>query len=405
MATEYIPNRDSPTFCILSHTSLAMQNEGDMCVCNKNTESLKDNKHNVIYLNRNGFDSAWNSYTRKMIMAGLDHGRKLSSCQACWDDEEAGNISVRQQFNQKLANVNPSKSQPKIIIIKPTNVCNFGCRNCQPNTSTGLYQDFFKLDSKRKYFSGSFKDYTQQFKKIREGFDSANEKIWPILKDWSKDLIFIDIYGGEPMLAPAMWDTLEYAVQNNFSKNIDIQFHTNISIWNEQYVSLLPMFKSAKIGLSVDSDDSAELEYLRHKSSAPTIQENIVKYIELSNQYSNISLSITLTVSTYNVWNLDRILKNLSNYKIPIGINIVYSPNHYDIRHLPISVKNKLITRFKNNNELKFVANMLSHTISGCDIEWPKFCQEVDILDKIRNQSFAETFPEFWKEISPFWVQ
>jgi sulfatase maturation enzyme AslB (radical SAM superfamily) len=404
MATEYIPNRDSPTFCILSHTSLAMQNEGDLCVCNKNTESLKDNNHNVIYLNRDGIQSAWNSYTRKMIMAGLDHGRKLPSCQACWDDEAAGKISSRQQFNQRLANVNPTKSQPKILIIKPTNICNFGCRTCQPNTSTSLYQDFFELDTQRKYFSGSLKEYTQQFKRIRDGFDSDNEKIWPVLKAWSSDLILIDIYGGEPMLAPAMWDTLESAVQNNFSKNIDIQFHTNISIWNDHYINLLPAFKSVNVGLSLDSDDPNELEYIRHNSVVSKIKENINRYIELSAQHSNISLMITLTVSIYNIWNLNRIINNLKDYKIPIGINIVYAPTHYDIRHLPIPVKNKLIDKFKNNSDLQSVVKILSHTIPGCDIEWPKFCQEVDILDKIRNQSFRETFPEFWNELVPFWV-
>jgi hypothetical protein len=84
---------------------------------------------------------------------------------------------------------------------------------------------------------------------------------------------------------------------------------------------------------------------------------------------------------------------------LPIAVNIVTTPE-YDIRHLPIPIKQYLIDTLSN----PLVVNFLKQSISGCDIEWPKFCQTTDKLDQLRGQSFAETFPEWWKMLKPYWV-
>ena len=84
---------------------------------------------------------------------------------------------------------------------------------------------------------------------------------------------------------------------------------------------------------------------------------------------------------------------------IPVGINIVTTPE-YDIRHLPLPIKQYLI----NNLTTDKITNFLKQTIPGCDIEWPKFCRTTDRLDQLRGQNFAETFPEWWALLKPHWV-
>lgn len=382
----------------MPHISLAMQNEGDVCVCNLNTQSLETGTKEKIFLHQHGLEAAWNSPTRKMIAAGLDRGHRLAGCRACWDMEDAGVTSARQHRNRELASIEPDTNQPKILIIKPGNVCNLGCRTCNPATSTSLYQDFYQLDTQRNQYSGSFKDYTNRFESIRTGFNINNDKIWPVLEQWYEKLTFIDIYGGEPMLATALWDSLKFAVSGGYSNNIDLQLHTNITVWSEEYLNILRQFKSASIGLSIDSNNAVELEYIRHKSNSSQILANLEKYKQFVTDNKNIHCHITFTVSIYNIFDIDRILDNLNTYGFRVAVNFVHDPQHYDIRHLPKSIKEILYAKTVNSQAKK----LLKQTIPGCDIHWPKFCQELALLDKIRNQKFAEVFPEWFKLLEPY---
>jgi len=394
--------QDSTTYCKLAHVSLAVQNEGDVCVCNKNTQSFEDGKKNKLYLHEVGLERMWRSPTRKLIRAALDHGKRIPSCQSCWNDEDAGVESFRQIFNKKLKDVDQSDTQPQILILKPTNVCNLGCRMCQPSTSTTLYQDFYKLDTELKSFTGTFKEYTKKFETIRLGLGKQNIDIWETFKQWLPGFIFLDIYGGEPMLAPAMWDKMIDAANNDKVADTAIQFHTNGVIWNQSYIDILPKFKHVQIAISIDSNDTNQLEYIRHKVDVVALQENIEKYIELSNKYKNISVNICFTVSIYNIWYADAILDGLEKYGVPVFSNVVYGPDQYDFRHLPPEIKHQLIEKFKNNKKCEKFISLLNHQIPGCDIWWPRFWEELHILDRVRDQSFAETFPEYYQAMLPY---
>lgn len=396
---------NSPTYCKLSHISLAIQNEGDVCVCNKNTESFKDGKWNKLYLHEAGLEKIWKSPTRKLIIASLDSGKRHSSCSACWNDEDSGIESTRQQFNAKFSDISESSNQPRILILKPTNTCNMGCRPCQPSTSTTLYQDFYQRDTELGTFSGTMAEYTKGFEKIRLGLSKNNLSVWDVYEQWLPGLHFVDIYGGEPMLAPAMWDRMIKSANEGKTQNTSIQFHTNGTIWNQEYINLLPKFKNVAIGFSIDSNDDEQLKYLRYKVDIEKLHRNLEKYINLSKEYGSISVKISFTVSIYNIWYADTIFKELTKLSVPVYINVVYGPEHYDMRHLPVPVKKQIINKLSESSgipELDKLSKLLSNTVPGCDIYWPKFWKEVEIFDRIRNQSFAKTFPEYYEAIKPY---
>jgi hypothetical protein len=111
-------------------------------------------------------------------------------------------------------------------------------------------------------------------------------------------------------------------------------------------------------------------------------------------------MRITNTITPLNVFYVDDTTKDLSSvFEMPVNINIVTTPE-YDIRHLPIPVKQHLIKTLSTPS----VVNFLKQSIPGCDIEWPKFCQTTDKLDQLRAQSFAKTFPEWWRILEPHWA-
>lgn len=403
----------SSTYCVLPHLGMALQNHADFCVCNINKASWKDRNKQVMSAHTHPVKLAFTSHTRKMIAATLDHGIKHESCQACWNLESAGVQSARQSFNKKFGNIDPLPDQPRVLIIKPGNTCNFACRMCNPVTSSTWYADGYQLEragltSSSWYddnhqstaHSVSFNEYTRTFENVRNSFNRDNTDFWDTLKSWIANLVFIDIYGGEPFLTPALFDLLEHGATTGASKNVELALHTNASVFNQHYLDILSHYKRVQFRISLDSDDPGELEYIRHKANFDQVVENGRKFKQFFENHSNVDVGVTCTITPFNVYDIDRILLNLRNmFDMPVVKNVVNTPE-YDVRHLPLSVRHRLISQTTD----ALTKNLLGQTIPGCDIEWPKFCQTTDKLDQLRNQSFSKTFPDWWKMLEPHWV-
>ena len=134
----------SNTFCIMPHVALAMQNNGDISVCNICKTCLHVNGQPST-IDKNNILEFWQSDTRKQIINELDNNIKHVGCNSCFEKESTGNKSARQEFNELFANMQ-IKDNPQILIIKPGNTCNSACRTCVPETSSSLYSDYYKLE-------------------------------------------------------------------------------------------------------------------------------------------------------------------------------------------------------------------------------------------------------------------
>lgn len=406
----------SKTYCVMPHMGIAFQNNADLCCCNINKASWQDKKRNTMFVYSHPLGSAFSSHTRKMIAASLDNGIQHPSCQQCWDLENAGKESTRQVLNNKFGSLEPLPDQPRILIIKPGNTCNFACRMCNPMTSSSWYKDGYEIEkeglpssswyenirSKDEVATLTYNEYTKTFETIRNSFNQDHEEFWNTLKKWIENVVFIDIYGGEPFLAPAMFDLLEHGVNIGASKNIAIGIHTNASIYNSKYLEILSQYKSVAFNVSIDSAVPEQLEYIRHKADFDIVIENSKKFIDYFKDFSNVKMGVSLTLTPLNVFYVDTAIRDIEKLIgiAPSGVNIVHTPE-YDMRHLPVPVKQYLIENIKE----PVTVNFLKQTIPGCDIEWPKFCRATDKLDQARGQSFAKTFPEWWQLLEPYWVK
>lgn len=385
----------SKTYCVMPHKALALQNHGDFCVCNINNMSFETKTREVMYVHNTSLKDAWNSHTRKMVSAALDRDRELPACSHCFDLEKSGNGSSRKQFNRMFGSLPTLTTQPQVFILKPGNTCNLACRMCNPATSSGWYKDAYELAVKNEGFVGTATEYSKTFEHIRNSFNRDNTDFWDTFVEWLPNMVFVDIYGGEPFLTPALFSALERVADAGQSTNTSLNLHTNVTMFNPKYLEILSKFKSVKIGLSIDSDQVQELEYIRYPVKANTVFDNLEKFKQASKDYKNITFGICITITPLNVWRMSDIKKNLNQY-LPAYFNIVTSPGEYDIRHIPLPVR-KVIA--KQNPS---IANFIMQTVPGCDVLWPKFWKHTKDLDQLRGQSFEDTFPEFYKLIKPY---
>jgi len=397
----------------MTHVGMALQNNADYCCCNLNKESWKDNRHEVIHVHSHPLKTAFKSYTRKLISTALDHDIRHPSCSVCWDLEDTVGASPRMSYNKRFGHLEKMTSQPRVLVIKPGNTCNFACRMCNPMTSSSWYSDAHELEkvnlASSSWYSDdqtgqaaalTFNEYTRTFETVRNSFGRDNEEFWSTLKEWIGNFEYIDIYGGEPFLTPAMFDVLEHGVTTGAAKNISINLHTNASIKNENYIKILAQYKHVGFNISIDSMVPDQFSYIRHKGNFDQTIENSKQFIEFFKSYPNVDVGFSLTVTPLNVFYIDQILENLTKqFNKHVNINMVTTPE-YDIRHLPTPVKTMLINTIKNQT----IKSFLTKTIPGCDIEWPKFCRATDKLDQLRGQSFGKTFPEWWDVLESHWV-
>jgi MoaA/NifB/PqqE/SkfB family radical SAM enzyme len=396
-------NKQSPTFCVMPHLGLSVQNEGDICVCNLNNKSLSLNNQ-LKKIDEITIDEIWHSPTRSEIIDQLDNGIKHPRCNVCWDSEDAGKKSTRLELNEIFKDVAPSANQPKILIIKPGNTCNAACRICGPETSSGWYSDSFKL-AQTKNKDLNFKTYIKNFESIKNSFNPDSPNLWPVLNNWYKELLFLDIYGGEPFMIPGLWSSLQEAINFGYAQNISLRISTNASIWNEEYMHILSKFKSVDIGLSIDSHISTEFEYMRYKLDFNKCIDNGKKIINFVNQHSHMSARVSCTPSILNIWNIKDIVESLGEIlNINISFtNFVYSPEHFDIRHLPKNIKQEIIKKLKDTEKFHTVLNFMDQVIPGCVMQWPKFCMETDKLDNLRGTKFKDVYPVWHSMLEPYW--
>lgn len=388
-------NRKSATYCIMPYISLAVQNYGDFCACNESKVSYQLNNKTAT-VNEVTPEQVWNSPTRMELAAALSSGIQHSGCKGCWAAEAAGNKSLRQRSLESFGHLVPDETQPKILIIKPGNVCNAACRICNPATSSSWYSDSFKLkqlDNKDL----TFKIFMKEFEGLRNGFDANSPNFWPGVANWHKGIEYLEIYGGEPWLTAGLWKNLKTAIDSGDSKHIDIAVHTNSSMWNAEYLEILTKFRKVKLELSIDSNVDKHFNYMRYKLDFDSCMQNAKKFVA---ERKTIDLGVTVTVSNLNVWYLDTIYDGLrSELGINIGIsNVVSEPEYFDIRHLPTGIKLLVTNKLKHRNELANVLRYMN-SLEGDISKWNTFCAETNKLDNIRGELLSDVMPEWYNII------
>ena len=389
------------TNCKLAKLALNFDMSGMVQPCPATTwylKDLKDGRHyNVL---TDDVKKIWDSEHRKKLIADHDNGVRNSTCSTCWDAEDAGIESPRQKYNEELCDVEVLESQPRIMIVKPGNLCNNACRSCNAHTSSMWYKTDYALDDQGK----TFKEYLEFFGRHKTAYTN-NEVLEQRFAEWEDKIVAWNMFGGEPMIVPLFFKLLDQAVASDTVQEKTFGVHTNGMAYKEDLVEKFSKFKSADIGFSVDAIGPKN-DYIRYGSKWENIISNLRKYMVDCEKHDNVSITVRTTYTPWNIYYYDEIY---DYFQKEFGITAIgcwcNDKPWNDIRYIPRKVKDSIIgklSKYESDNKIwteKF--NELKKWIATEPADYDElqnsFMEFNTKIDNIRKEKFEEVFPEYSK--------
>lgn len=387
--------------CVNAYVNLNVRTDGSVTpCCMSKIKYITDSGSKTV--SKDSILNFWNSKSRHDFIKKMDAGEKVSECDACWNEEKAGKDSKRIRDNKNFENAHLYKEMlPLVLDLSMGNLCNIKCRICSPHSSTPMAAEEEKLYEQFKEKNLYIRIVDESYK---GNFDYDNDFFWKDIIKIIPNVQKYDFAGGEPFFIEKHWDLVKASVANGWSKNQHIHYNTNGTIFPEKYVHLFEEFKFVDIQVSSDGIKE-KFEYMRHPAKWHKVENNIDRFIETkNNSKTDWLLSVCISISAYNVFDFFETFEHYARKGLGIYINVVH--DHHGIRILPYNVRKKIIDHLMTfeseynpkqwHKERDMICKHLENIFYN-DRDWKNFINEVRIRDTNRNESFKETFPEFYK--------
>lgn len=387
---------DNKAICAAPWSHYYLQPDGKMHPCctaydveygNTNEMSLKD---------------AWNSETAQKFRRELRAGIKQDACKFCYMQEKHSGSSLRTSLNNRYGSSITDSDTPEMNIkyldVRSSNTCNMACVMCYHGLSSSWHDDLEVLNRA---------EYRRVSKFIK--IDKDTEK--QVLETISSELDVVYFAGGEPLITPYHYTVLDYLIENDYAKNIKLEYNTNLSTLKYKKRDLFDIwkhFKHVEIRASVDTYGEYA-EYTRYG----TVWNDIITNWKRVLEHPTIIIRPQITVTTLTIGRLPEFLDILTDeldckldlYRHINGItfNMVTNPEGLNIQNLPDEIKDayieKLNTYCKKGNKLTtpFVETCISFMKekSSNHTEFLNRLGILTVLDVKRNKNWEKLWPEF----------
>jgi radical SAM protein with 4Fe4S-binding SPASM domain len=387
-------------FCIAPWVHLHTWPDGTVFPC-CNSE-ITDNLGNLC---QSSLGEIWNSEKviqfRKDLLA--DKPRE-DFCKRCYDMEESGSRSLRNQFNNNFKKEFLEQSKHEEVPLRLyywdfrfSNLCNQACRTCGPVLSSHWYDDFYSQHGQDHH------GLSMKFLKFQK--DDINRNVIKEHIQYVKEIYFA---GGEPTLMEDHKFTLEQLIEHK-RYDIKILYSTNLAslvFRGMHFLDIWPRFKEVNICVSLD-EIADRAEYWRYGTTWDKFIENIKKVKSLSKICPSVKLTFGITTSMFNSHRLTAISELLINEGIldkttDLRYNPLVEPKYFDAKNMPNEYK---ATAVADLNKLKTMPYqplpLIDAIIYRINLESEdnlrfKAAKELAELDKIRNQSLKVIAPELY---------
>jgi sulfatase maturation enzyme AslB (radical SAM superfamily) len=408
-------NKDS--FCIGPWAELRIDSDGCYNYChaavkNSNTKETIYNIKPTEY-----FLGAEN--TPNKVRQSLLNGERVSQCERCYHDEQAGMTSFRHRRNLQ-AGIFPNKDfdqsyaesrlvsdlanqkNPRFYHVSLSNLCNLGCIMCHPRSSSYLSAEFKKIN---------LIDQSQ-----------------PTLTDWTSgprwdnfcqhllsntDIICLHIMGGEPLYHKKFYELLDILIAAKHT-NFAFTFVTNGTIYDPKLIDKLSHFQSVQVEISIEGVTNIN-DYIRWPSKTTIVLENIKRY--LTHRTDQFDVVLRTVPQLLSVHNYDQLLSWCREHRVLIDSNPMHSPDYLHAGMLPDDLKNQIRQRLqpyvsaqqdrtrsinlRDNHDIDralsinadFILQQLQQNYNTAE-RWIQFRDYHKSLDAIRGISLIDYAPE-----------
>jgi MoaA/NifB/PqqE/SkfB family radical SAM enzyme len=210
------------------------------------------------------------------------------------------------------------------------------------------------------------------------------------------NLIHIDIPGGEPFLSgvPEQKQLLRYYVDSGQAASITLHYTTNATVWPDpDWWELWSHFKEIDMQLSIDGV-GARYEYIRYPAVWSVLVDTVQAYLD-KQSLPNFRLSVSHTVSAYNILYLDEFFTWCYNIKLPKPwAGRVHTPVHMRPSVWKDRARNIIIEKLQQSQHADVVtwSQLIANTNDSEHFD--QFCNRLQQHDQYRGTDFKTTFPE-----------
>jgi radical SAM protein with 4Fe4S-binding SPASM domain len=409
-------NKD--TFCPMPFCHVNVKQEGKVSACWRYPDRIGDYTNESIV-------EIWNGDKLKTLRKQLLNGERPEGCRSCWDMEDSGVKSTRQQttedykkitdFEKVEAVIAEDYSIPldnlKSIEVRFDNICNLMCRHCSPDYSS-VWEIAVKRDSALNDKMIQFGTFRKQETHVR-----LNDRIIEEIGTLASNLSEVMLAGGEPLYHNKHYKFIESLLPN--AANIMLSYNSNLTTLeykNKNILDLWKNFKRVLLRVSIDGDKDC-YHYVRVHNDLDKVEHNIAQVIELP----NTKVNATCTTSLLNITRLTSIAEYFLSLGAYFHTSIVQYPRALNPKLLPQELKDKVTREWTEwtadidanivkhlkqtrNNDLdqhkksilKFGNQVVDYMNSGdWNQHWHEFVDYSLVLDKNLGTDIITVYPEF----------
>lgn len=387
----------TPGFCVAPFVHACIWTDGRVIPCCINQDEVfgdaKSQGLAEIYSNRNDKLLAF----RQKLLSG----ERPASCHRCTRPEsELDTESLRIWLNRSFGHVldemtvhpDGSVSDQKFAYydIRFSNLCTLKCRMCDHiNSSAIASEENASRGQRHKVLREPFEDFDEFSRFFVEHIEAAESMYF---------------CGGEPLILEYHYKLLQLLIDHG-KTDVFLKYNTNctsIRFRDKKITDYWKKFPRVCLGMSLD-DQGERAEFIRDGSSWPGILENLR---EIRRECPHVVLEWTPTIQVMNVLTApDLHLALLADDLVDLwNYNVLTDPPYYSVQVMPEGLKQEVRTKWdsyvkalrvlghgrfiKRSEEVMAFMDMADRS----DL-LPEFRQETGAKDRIRKQSFVETFP------------
>jgi sulfatase maturation enzyme AslB (radical SAM superfamily) len=368
-------------FCLAPWSNLEILPTGSILPCCKFQIADYPQKFNIT---SNTIKEYMASDTLAEIKNDFLHGQWPRGCERC-RIEESNNIKSKRELDRErwaehYNNYDLEKDNLLTLSFALGNVCNLKCIICGPHASS--------------LWSKEYKDiYGIEIQSI----ESFRKEAIDDLANHAPNLVHMDIHGGEPFLANKLQhrQLLDKLIDNNQAQSVTIHYTSNGTIWPDlEWIERWKYFKEVDIQLSIDGVGK-KFEYIRYPADWNVLQQNVQKYLQLEKQNSNFRLSVSHTVSAFNILYLDEFVTWCKQTGLPEPwMGKLHNPQQLRPTVWPGQTRQFIVDKLQQSSysNIHAWANLLK--TSDDSQQFCEFQHFVKTHDQYRNLDFKQVFPE-----------